>query len=312
LGTMLSDLSQRMDSAAIAQVRSFNRTMTERVGALADHFLGRKRPLGQARVLWEIGHHGARVRDLRARLGLDSGYLSRLLRALEADGLVEIVSDPVDGRVRRATLTAEGTLEWRELDARSEALASSLLQALSDRQRSELVDAMETVERLLIASMITIDIEDPRSDRARWCLQQYFRELHDRFPIGFDPARSISAEAGELTPPAGLFLIARLRDGVVGCGALRLHRRAPAEIKRMWVSSSVRGLGLGRRILNELEHQARKRGAKAVRLETNRSLTEAISLYRRSGYREVAAFNAEPYAHHWFEKSLSPSGRKEA
>jgi len=293
-----------MDETQIAHVRSFNRIATERVGALSDDFLGRKRPLGEARLLWEIGRDGADVRDLRARLGLDAGYVSRLLRALEEDGLVTVGPDGADGRVRRVELSSRGSTEWNELESRSEAFAASVLQPLTERQRDELVDAMHTVERLLTASMIEVRAENPRRAMARWCLEQYFLELHERFDAGFDPSRTISADADQLTPPAGLLLVAQLRGAPVGCGALKLERQAPAEIKRMWVSPSVRGLGLGRRILRELEDRAREVGATVVRLETNRSLTEAISLYRAAGYQEVDAFNDEPYAHHWFEKHL--------
>jgi ribosomal protein S18 acetylase RimI-like enzyme len=98
--------------------------------------------------------------------------------------------------------------------------------------------------------------------------------------------------------------VARLSGEPVGCGALKLHGRAPAEVKRMWVSSRARGLGVGRRILEALEQQARERGVRTVRLETNRSLREAIGLYRSAGYAEVRAFNTEPYADHWFSKRL--------
>jgi hypothetical protein len=97
-----------METTHIDCVRSFNRVATERAGALDDQFLGRKRPLGAARLLWEIGPGGAEVRTLRARLGLDSGYVSRLLRALEEDGLVTSAADAADGRVRRATLSPRG------------------------------------------------------------------------------------------------------------------------------------------------------------------------------------------------------------
>ena len=100
-------------------------------------------------------------------------------------------------------------------------------------------------------------------------------------------------------------LLARLRQEPVGCGALKLHDGAPAEIKRMWVARGARGLGLGRRLLHDLERHAMEAGVAVVRLETNQTLTEAIALYRRAGYREVAAFNDEPYAHHWFEKRLA-------
>jgi ribosomal protein S18 acetylase RimI-like enzyme len=103
-----------------------------------------------------------------------------------------------------------------------------------------------------------------------------------------------------------VLLVATLRSEPVGCGALKLHDDAPAEIKRMWVDRSARGLGLGRRLLSELEAYATEHGADAVRLETNRTLTEAIALYRSAGYVEVEPFNDEAYAHHWFEKKITP------
>ena len=149
-----------------------------------------------------------------------------------------------------------------------------------------------------------IAIEDPSSADARWCLEQYFAELDARFETGFDASLSISADADELTPPAGALLVARVHARPVGCGALKLHPGAPAELKRMWVAPEARGLGLGRRILRELEQLARDAGAQVLRLEPI-APGEAIALYRRSGFREVAAFNDEPYAHHWFEKRLA-------
>jgi GNAT superfamily N-acetyltransferase len=165
---------------------------------------------------------------------------------------------------------------------------------------------MGEVERPLHASAVRFAIEDPISADARWCLEQYFAELDERFEAGFDASQSISADAHELTPPAGALLIARVHARPVGCGAIKFHPGAPAELKRMWVAPETRGTGLGRRILGELERLARDEGVEVLRLETNRALSEAIALYRSSGFREVAAFNDEPYAHHWFEKRLSP------
>jgi DNA-binding MarR family transcriptional regulator/GNAT superfamily N-acetyltransferase len=289
----------------VARVRSFNRAVTERVGALDEEYMGRGRPLGEARLLWEIGLEGAEVRELRRRLAIDSGYVSRLLRSLEADGLVAVETDPTDRRVRRARLTRAGRDERAALDRVADDRALSILGPLDERQRTRLVRAMEEVERLLLASSITIEPEDPTTDDARWCIEQYFAELEQRFDGGFDPARSIPADPAELTPPSGLQLVARRRAQPLGCGALKLHGDEPAELKRMWVSPEARGLGLGRRLLRELEQRAADAGARAVRLETNGSLTEAIALYRASGYDEVAPFNDEPYAHHWFEKELA-------
>jgi len=293
-----------MDLAAVRQVRSFNRIVAERIGALNPRFLDRSRPMGESRLLWEVGPDGVELRALRDRLGLDSGYLSRLLRSLERRRFVKVQSDPDDRRVRRACLTTAGLRERGELDQRSDALAAGILESLTDRQQRALTAAMAEVERLLQASMVSFAAEDPATEEARWCLAQYFAELDERFEAGFDPKLSIPADAAELRPPAGSLVIARLRGRPVGCGALKFHGKRPCELKRMWIAPVARGLGVGRRLLAELEGQARAAGARMVRLETNRALREAIALYRSAGYREVAAFNDEPYAHYWFEKRL--------
>jgi len=233
----------------VDQIRSFNRVVTQRVGALDDRYLGRNRPLGQDRVLWEIGTEGCEVRALRSRLGLDAG------------------------------------------------------------QGDELVAAMRTVRRLLTTSAIDIrPVATPGAD-ARSCVRAYFAELDRRSDSGFDAAAGISAEPHEVTPPAGLFLVAYLHREPVGCGAVKHHRGEPSEIKRMWVAESARGLGIARRLLAELEADAVASGATTARLETNKALVEAIALYRSAGYVEVPAFNDEPFAHHWFEKRLPPPSR---
>ena len=289
---------------SIPTVRRFNRTVAEHLGVVGDRFLGRRRPPGESRLLWEIGPDGADLRSLRSRLGLDSGYLSRVMQSLERQKLVQVRASRGDRRVRRATLTRLGRAERAVLDRRSDALATRVLTALSAAQQATLVAAMAQVDALLRAAMVSFAVESPRSADARWCLQQYFDELDERFEAGFDPALSISADARDLTRPAGLLVIARLNGQPVGCGALKFHGKAPAELKRMWLAKSIRGLGLGARLLNELERRARDAGVRVVRLETNRALTEAIALYRRSGYVEVDRFNDEPYANHWFEKTL--------
>ena len=288
----------------IDQVRRFSRIVTQRVGALDDAFLSRGRPLGQARLLWEIGQDGSDVRRLRARLDLDSGYLSRLLRALEDDGLVAVEQSGADGRVRTARLTGRGLAERALLDRLADEAAGSILGPLSGRQRSRLVTAMAEVERLLVASAVQVSGCDPRHPDAQATLRAYFGELARRFDSGFDESQSRTAGDDELTPPAGLLLVATLHGEPVGCGGVRFHPNGPADIKRMWVAPEARGLGLGRRLLTELEAHAAANGVRTVRLETNGTLDEAIALYRSAGYREVPAFNDEPYAHHWFEKTL--------
>jgi ribosomal protein S18 acetylase RimI-like enzyme len=166
---------------------------------------------------------------------------------------------------------------------------------------------MDEVQQLLLASMVQISVRPPADPQARFCIRSYFAELTDRFEDGFDPELSIPADDLELTPPAGVLLVATLFSDPVGCGALKF-RDGFAEVKRMWIAPSARGLGLGRKLLTQLEAHAVDRNVRILRLETNRSLHQAINLYRSAGYQEVAAFNDEPYAHHWFQKQLSATG----
>jgi DNA-binding MarR family transcriptional regulator len=294
-----------MSAEEIRRVREFNRTVTQRIGVLNDQYLAQGRPLGASRVLWEISERGIDVRTIRARLGLDSGYVSRLLRNLETEGLVTVKPDATDHRVRVVRLTKAGHLERAELDRRSDELAASLLASLDDARSRQLLEAMATVERLLTAGLVEFQVEDPTGPAAQYCLQSYFDELTKRFDNGFDPSLGHAGDVTVFSEPTGLFLVAYLRGTPIGCGGLKFHKKQPADLKRMWIADSARGLGVGRRLLTELEQRAREGGAHVVRLETNKALTEAINLYRTTGYTEIPSFNDEPYAHHWFEKHLA-------
>jgi DNA-binding MarR family transcriptional regulator/GNAT superfamily N-acetyltransferase len=298
-----------MDPAAIAQVRRFNRLVTQRVGALDDHFLGRHRPLGESRLLYEIGPTGADLRTLRERLGLDSGYVSRLIDGLRREGLVALARGTRDGRVRTVRWTAAGRREVRLMDRRADQVAASLLESLPEKRRGGLLEAMSEVHRLLRLAGLRIERVSPASPAARACVAHYFAELDRRFDHGFDPAASLPADDQELLPPRGVFLVASIDGEPVACGGVKLISSDVGSLKRMWVAGSVRGLGIGRRMLEALEQEARGLGVTTLRLETNRSLDEAIALYRSAGYAEVAAFNTDPYANHWFEKHLArPAG----
>ena len=298
-----------MDEGQIQQVRSFNRALTRRIGVLGDNYLERGRPLAESRLLFEIGRDGADVRELRARLSLDSGYLSRLLRALEGQGLVKSHPAAADARVRRATLTRKGLREFEALDQRSQGLAISLLAPLGSAQRARMIEAMAEVERLLRAAAVVIVPADPGGADARACVDAYLGELDRTFENGFDPAQGPSAKPEELVPPVGLFLLARLDDEAVGCAALKLIARGVGEIKRMWVAPSARGLGVAQRLLEALEQHAAATGLRTLRLDTHRSLEAARAMYLRNGYREIPAYNDNPYAHHWFEKRIGPQRR---
>jgi DNA-binding MarR family transcriptional regulator/GNAT superfamily N-acetyltransferase len=296
-------------SSHVAQVRRFNRTVTQRAGALNDRFLSLDRPLAMSRLLWEIGTEGGEIVMLRARLGIDSGQLSRMLRALERDELVTVTPSAADARVRVARLTSKGLAERAILDERSDEVAASILEPLDDAQRDELVTAMRTVERLLATSLVDLHQADPASPDAQRCLRAYVTELNRRAPQrGFDPSKGATAEPHEVRPPRGAFVVAYRRGEPVGCGAVKHQPHEVTDIKRMWVAESARGLGLGRRLLEHLERLAREHGSREAHLETSDVLPEAIALYRSAGYVEVPPFNDEPFADRWFTKPLLDKG----
>ncbi|HKI13529.1 MAG TPA: helix-turn-helix domain-containing GNAT family N-acetyltransferase [Roseiarcus sp.] len=293
-----------MDSNQVQQVRRFNRLVAQRVGALEANYLRRGRPLGEARLIFETGADGVEVRALRNKLGLDSGYLSRLMQSLKTQGLITVEQETGDGRRRRVSLTRKGSVERAAYDRLSDELAASMLKSLDAAERSRLVTAMGEVERLIRAASVEIAIESPMSADGRWCLSEYFRELGARFEGGFHHEKEGLADAAEITPPAGVFVLARLDGEAVGCGGLKCIDEVTGEIKRVWTAPKVRGMGVGRRMLRTLEAAARDRGLKVLRLDTNRALKEAHALYRKEGFREIARFNDNPYADYWFEKRL--------
>jgi DNA-binding MarR family transcriptional regulator len=293
-----------MNAEQIEQVRRFNRAVTQRIGALENSYLHHGRPLAEARLIFEIGEDGTDARSLRRRLRLDAGYFSRLLKSLENQGLVAVSEQEEDRRVRRVRLTEDGQAERETYDALSEELAGMILAPLEPAERDRLVAAMAEVERLIMAAAVDVKPELPGSPDAKWCLARYVEDLAERFETGFDPQRSNPAPLTDMRPPRGVLMIARLDGRPVGCGVLKRKDATTGEIKRMWTAPDARGRGVARRVLRALEAAAKDFGLTKLQLETNRTLHEAQALYRSEGYREVAPFNDEPYAHHWFEKTL--------
>ena len=293
----------KVDVADIEAFRQFNRFYTQTIGVLTDRYLGQARPLGEARLLFEIGPAGTDVRDLRGRLDLDAGYVSRVLRSLQDQGLVLVRPHPDDNRVKVAELTPAGQREIAEQNERADSVVSGLLEPLSSRERAEVISAMETVRRRLRLAAIHVGVIDSHSATARGCLDAYADELSWRFPGGFD--RSDLVDPAEARGKRGAFVVARERDEPVGCGVLRVMEPGVGEIRHVWVAPLARRIGLGRRLLGALEHEAAARGLAVVRLDTHRVLTEAISMYRTSGYREIKRYDDSPYADFWFEKELS-------
>lgn len=290
-----------MTPTPIARIRRFNRAVTTEIGVLDASFLGRGRPLGAARVLNAIGPDGTEVTAIRDYLNLDKGLLSRLLKGLEDEGLVTLTTDPQDGRRRIARHTAKGAEEYARYEDLSNDRAERLL---ADHPRSEaLLSAMDLIASALGRNRIEIVAADPRSDDARYCLSEYYAELARRFSQGFDVSLSRDPDAAAMTHPTGAFLLA-MSDGLpIGCVGLK-GPGPVAEVKRLWVSPSARGLGLARRLMEETEAQARALGMTTLQLDTNSALPEAVALYRNSGWTEIDRFNDDPYPDVFFEKHL--------
>ncbi|WP_066706683.1 helix-turn-helix domain-containing GNAT family N-acetyltransferase [Celeribacter ethanolicus] len=291
-----------MTLSPIARIRRFNRAVTTETGVLDQSFLGRGRPLGAARVLNAIGPTGRAVSDIRAFLDLDTGLLSRLLRSLEDEGLASVTEDPADKRRRIAHLTPEGLREY----AAYESLSDTRAQALLDRHPhpEALLAAMDLIASALGRDRIEIVESDPHSAPAIFCLESYYAELAARFAMGFDPAKAARLDSDDMRPPRGVFLVA-LSDGLPsGCVGLKGTDKGYAEIKRLWVAPSARGLGLAKRLMSKAESYAREMGITTLRLDTNSALPEAAGLYQRLGWSEIERFNDDPYPDLFFEKRV--------
>lgn len=291
-----------MPTDPIARIRRFNRAVTREAGALDTSFLGRGRPLGAARVLNAIGQGYNDIASLRRYLGLDSGLASRLLRGLEAEGLVETHPHPDDARRRVLALTATGAGEFAAYENLSDSRAAALLETHPDP--TAVLAAMDLVATALGQDLIDLVETDPQAEPARACLAAYYGELNARFEGGFDVALSRDPDAADMRAPRGTFLVA-MSDGVpLGCAGLKGHDSAWAEVKRVWVAPAGRRLGLARRMMDEIEAAARRLSIPVLRLDTNSALPEAVALYQRLGWTEIARFNDDPYPDTFFEKRL--------
>lgn len=286
-----------------ARLRRFNRAVTREVGALDHSYLGRGRPLGAARVLQLVTQKGTDVGLIRDRLGLDSGLMSRLLRALEDERLILIDTHPTDRRRRIARLTATGQAENAAYGAISERAAERSLERAGARSGA-LLAAMDLIATHLLQDSIEIIDADPDSPEALTCLAAYYRLLSDTIPsLTPDQLPLPLPDADRYRPPHGLFLLA-MSDGMpLGCVSLRPLQPGEAEVKRLWVHPDARGQGLAERLMGELEARARAMGIVRLKLDSNSALTGAIRLYRRMGWQDCAAYTQFP-ADLWMSKAL--------
>lgn len=293
-----------MSQSQITRTRQFNRAVAIEIGALDDSFLSRGRPLGAARVLNAIGLGHQNVAHIRAYLSLDTGLLSRLLRSLEKEGLIRTTQNPSDGRGRISTLTAKGQQEFETYEALSDQRADLIL--TRHKSSTRLLEAMDVVTFAFSRDQIEFQEVDYNSDAARFCLNAFAFELAERLQTGFDLENSGDPELSNMKHPHGTFLVAMLEDRPIGCVGVKGQGGAIAEIKRMWITPTARGLGLARRMMTAAEDAARRLSISTLRLDTNSTLHEAVQLYQNTGWEQIDRFNDDPYPDLFYEKHLAP------
>lgn len=288
---------------AIARLRRFNRVVTREIGALDTSYLGRGRPLGAARVLQLVKPTGTDVAELRQRLDLDTGLLSRLLRSLEGEGLVKLTTDPTDRRRRIATLTTAGQVEWQVYDQLGHAKAQAVFDHAGPRQQA-LIDAMDLIATVMLQDQVEIRDADPDDPAALYCLSAYYKLLLDTFPLVTPDMLLLPlTDPEKYRVPLGAFFIAWSDDLPIGCVSLRALEAGVAEVKRLWVDPTARGQGLARRLMRALESRARDMGFTSLKLDSHTDLAPAIALYRADGWVETTPYTSFP-ANIWMTKRL--------
>jgi DNA-binding MarR family transcriptional regulator/GNAT superfamily N-acetyltransferase len=293
----------------VEAVRHFNRFYTRRIGVLREGLLQSPFSLTQARVLYELAHRENPAASALARdLGLDAGYLSRILKGFEKRGLVRRSRSESDGRQSILSLTAKGRRVFAALDAQSSEEVRGMAGKLAAADRGQLAGAMQTIERLLGgdtagAASVPYVLRPHQQGDMGWVAhrhgvlyaQEYgwdesfealVAEIAAKFIRKFDPQRErcwMVERAGE----------------VVGSVFLVRRSKSVAQLRLLLVEPGARGLGIGRRLVEECIRFARQRGYRKIVLWTNDVLTAARNIYERAGFRLV-----EESRHHSFGKDL--------
>ncbi|MGH2614335.1 MAG: bifunctional helix-turn-helix transcriptional regulator/GNAT family N-acetyltransferase [Thermomicrobiales bacterium] len=306
-------------SQQVASMRAFNRFYTQRIGVLEDGYLDSPFSLAQARVLYELAHRAQPTASaIAAGLGLDTGYLSRILRGFERAGLLEKTPSPRDGRQRLLSLTARGRAAFAPLDARSRAETVAMLSGLTVAERRRLLDATDAIREML-GDRTGVDapflLRPQRPGDMGWVVARHgflyaeeygwddsfealVAEIVAAFTRGFDPARErcwIAERDGENV--GSVFLVAHPeREGV-------------AKLRLLQVEPSARGLGIGHRLVDECTRFARQAGYHTITLWTNSVLVSARRIYEAAGYRLVHEAPHHRFGHDLVEQTWELSLR---
>ena len=281
--------------AHIEAVRRFNRFYTQRIGVLRDGLLGSPFTLTQARVLYELAHReGPSATELARDLGLDPGYLSRILRGFEKRGLVRRTPSRTDGRRSHLALTPRGRAAFAPLDRRSQAEVGSMLAPLPPPDQKRLVDAMRSIQGLLdppLRGGEPVLLRPPHAGDLGWVVHRhgavYAKEWGYDWTFEALVAQIVAEYVRNLDPARERAWIAEEDGAPVGSVFLVRKSATVAKLRLLLVEPEARGLGIGRRLVEECVAFAREAGYRKITLWTQKPLKAARAIYQGAGFRLV-------------------------
>ncbi len=280
----------------IAAIRQFNRFYTRQIGLLNEGLLSSQFSLTQARMLYELAHRRQTTAvELCRELGIDAGYLSRILADFQKTGLIEKKTSREDGRRTLLALTKKGRQAFAPLNTRSGQQVETMLSRLGPSRQKALVGAMQTIESILSPNTdrsASYLLRPHRPGDMGWVVQRhgelYWREYHYEERFEALVAEIVAEFIQNLDPRRERCWIAE-RDGEnVGCIFLVKKSATVAKLRLLLVEPSARGLGIGRRLVEECVRFAREAGYKRIMLWTQSELAAARGIYKAAGFQRVA------------------------
>jgi DNA-binding MarR family transcriptional regulator/GNAT superfamily N-acetyltransferase len=303
---MDSQVSAELPDGAVGALRAFNRFYTTVIGALDEGLLDTPYSLTEARVVFELAQRDAtEVAELRHRLDLDPGYVSRILARFETDGLLTRERSAEDGRRQVVRLTQRGRVVYSTLDARSAEENRKLLEALTDEDRARLVRSMTTIQAILedTPRPQSFVLRPPGPGDYGWVVQRHGVLYAEEY--GWDEtfevlvARIVADYVSERDARRESAWIAEVDGTPVGCVFCVRRDERTAQLRLLLVDKWARGMGIGARLVEECLRFARRAGYESIMLWTNDVLTDARRIYERAGF-----VLAEEETHHSFGHDL--------
>jgi DNA-binding MarR family transcriptional regulator/N-acetylglutamate synthase-like GNAT family acetyltransferase len=305
--------------ARVDAVRAFNRFYTREIGVLDEHLLHSPFSLTEMRVLYELAHRAApAAADIGRDLGLDAGYLSRILGRFDARGLIRRTTSQADGRQTRLQLTRKGRAAFAPLETRARAEVMALLDRLPGGEQHQVIEAMDTIARLLgdrrpAAAPYLLRTHQPGD--MGWVIHRhgaiYARERGYNAEFEALVARICADFLDRFDPTGERCWIAERHGAIVGSVFVVRKSKTVAKLRLLLVEADARGLGIGRRLVDECVRFARDAGYRTLTLWTQSDLDAARHLYKQAGFRRVheeahRSFGQELVAETWELRLTAP------